>query len=187
MAYERGRLSRQTSTFMLGPDVRAFDELLAPSIDGLACWAGERRGPGGSPVVHQSLGEALQARSVQAFLRPDDDAGGGGPEIQYLATEIVGDSWTGPRVDPETPDAFIRAGRLAYMWVPQDESDVVRARFADLVRLTWKALNSVTTAHLVQSNGRPARSTRIGSGAKQWAVQHPDQRLVSWGAYVQVR
>jgi hypothetical protein len=172
---------------MLDPDVRVFDELLAPSIDGLACWTTETDKHNVLPTAHRSLGEALQADGSQAILRLEDGTGGTGLGIQYLATEIVGDSWTGPRVDPETPDAFIRAGRLAYLWFPENESDGVKARFVNLEQLTWRALNSVTAAHLVQSNGKPARSIRIGSGAKQWAMEHPRQRLVSWGAFMKLR
>jgi hypothetical protein len=117
---------------MLDPDVRAFDELLAPSIDGLACSTAETSKHEVSRMVHRSLGEALQAHGVQVFLRLEDGAGG---------------------VGPETPDAFIRAGRLAYMWVPENESDVVRARFPDAMKERGPA---------------PCRVPRLGHGRSRW-------------------
>ncbi|MEV8518090.1 hypothetical protein [Dactylosporangium sp. NPDC051484] len=66
MPYERGRRSRQTSTFMLDPDVRAFDEVLATSIDGIACWTAESGEGEGSLTIHWSLGEALATSGIQA-------------------------------------------------------------------------------------------------------------------------
>ena len=187
MPYELGRRSRQTSTFMLDPDVRVFDEVLAPRIDGIARWTTEPGEHEGSLMIHRSLGEALESSGIQAFLQLEGEAAAADTRIQYLATDVVGDSWTGPRVHPETPDAFIRAGRLAYVWFPEEEPVPVRARFSDLERLTWKALNSVTTAHLIQPNGKPARSTRIGLETKKWVVEHPSQQLVSWGTYMRLR
>ncbi|MBU2666788.1 hypothetical protein KOI35_25080 [Actinoplanes bogorensis] len=146
MPYERGRQSRQTSTFMLAADVRAFDEMLAPNIDGLACWSTDSRRSDRSVTIHESLGDALTGEA-QAFLRLTEEKVPTGPQVQYLPTEVVGGSWTGPRVDPETPDAFICAGRLAFLWFPDEAPDPIRTRFADLVKVVWRALHAVTAAH----------------------------------------
>jgi hypothetical protein len=186
MAFERGRQSRQTSTFMLATDVRAFDEALGPRIDGLAGWTTETLKPGGPVAVHQSLSEAL-TEDVQAFLRLTEDNVPTGPRLQYLPTKMAGGSWAGPRVDPETPDAFISAGRLAYLWFPDAEPDPVRSGFVDLVKVAWGALHAVTMAHLVRSDGKLARSTRIGWAAKEWALEHPDQQLVAWNMHMRLR
>jgi len=161
-------------------DVRAFDRVLAPGIAGLACWTTDTTEPVGS------LGEAL-AGGGQAFLRLVEDESVTGPWLQYLHTDIAGGSWSGPRVDPETPDAFIRAGRLASLWFPDEEPGPVRARFNDLVKAAWKALHSVSTAHLVHVDGRPARSTRIGAATEQWVMDHPRQQLVAWNSYLRLR
>jgi hypothetical protein len=56
-----------------------------------------------------------------------------------------------------------------------------------LVKITWKALHSVTAAHLVQANGKPSRSTRIGVATEKWVVDHPGQRLVAWNNYLRLR
>jgi hypothetical protein len=130
-------------------------------------------------ATYRSLSEAL-TDDGQAFLRIVEDGIVTGPRLQYLPIDIVGRSWSGPRVDPNTPDAVIRAGRLAYLWFPDGEPDRTRDRFTDLVKVVWKALHSVTAAHLVQANGKPSRSTRIGVETEKWAVEHPGQRLVAW-------
>ena len=137
-------------------------------------------------MMHRSLGEAL-TENVQAFLRLTDDGILTGPGLQYLSTNMAGGSWTGPRVDPETPDAFICAGRLAYLWRPDDESDAVRTEFVELVQVAWRALHAVTAARLVRLDGKLARSTRIGSAAKKWVMEHPSQQLVAWGTHIRLR
>ena len=98
MPYEPGRRSRQTSTFMLDADVRAFDEMLAPGIAGMACWTTETLEAAGSVATHRSLSEALIGDG-QAFLRLTEDGVVTGPWLQFLPTDIVGGSWSGPRVD----------------------------------------------------------------------------------------
>ncbi|MFC7532337.1 hypothetical protein [Actinoplanes sp. GCM10030250] len=186
MAYERGRQSRQTSTFMLPNDVQAFDDLLGPQIKGLACWTTETLTPEGPVATHRSLSKALGDHS-QAFLRLTEDDIPTGPRLQYLPTDMADGSWSGPRVDPETIDAFIRAGRLAYLWFPDDEPDAIRTNFINLVKVAWRALHGVTTAHLVRADGKPARSTRIGPAAKQWVLEHPGQQLTAWNTPLRLR
>ncbi|MEU8820452.1 hypothetical protein [Actinoplanes sp. NPDC048796] len=187
MAYERGRQSRQTSTFMLAADVRAFDDVLSPYISGgIGCWTTGFHKSEGPVVVHSSLGEALTG-DIQAFLRLTEEGTPTGPGLQYLPTNMAGGSWAGPRVDPETPNAFIRAGRLAYLWFPDREPDAVQTGFAEMVEVAWRALHAVTAAHLVRSDGSPARSTRIGSAAREWAMKHPSQQLVAWNTHLRLR
>ncbi|WIM99810.1 hypothetical protein ACTOB_003475 [Actinoplanes oblitus] len=186
MAYERGRQSRQTSTFMLPADVQAFDEVLGPHIRGIACWTTDTPELEGSVIMHRSLSEAL-IEGTQAFLWLTEDGTPMGPRLQYLPTDMVGGSWAGPSVDPETPNAFIRAGRLAYLWFPDDEPNPVRAGFVELAKVAWAALHAVTAVHLVQSDGKLARSTRIGSAAREWVKEHPSQQLVAWNTYMRLR
>jgi hypothetical protein len=178
MPYERGRQSRQTSTFMLDADVRAFDEILVPGISGIACWTIDSLKPEAVVTIHRSLREAL-TDDGQAFLRLTEDGVVIGPRLQYISTDMVAASWSGPRVSQDTPDAFIRAGRLSYLWFPGRELDPIRARFSDLVAIAWKALHAVTAAHLLQIDGKPARSARIGFATKRWVVNHPGQQLVA--------
>ena len=134
MPYERGRRSRQTSTFMLDADVRVFDEVLAPSINGIASWTTETREPRGSLAIHRSLDEALEASGIQAFLRLEGEVPTTGPSIQYLATNVVGDSWTGPRVRPETPMPSSGPADSLTSGFPDEEPDAIKAHFSDLAR-----------------------------------------------------
>jgi len=124
---------------------------------------------------------------VQAFLTwRDEDGAPSGPIIQYLASEFAVSAF-GRYTPPDDPHAVMRAGRLAFMWVPDDHSPTMQAQFTELARTAWQTLYATTSPHLVTTAGKPRRSARIGPAAKTWALEHPSQRLSEWGIEVQVR
>jgi hypothetical protein len=171
---------------MLDADVRAFDEMLVPGISGIARWTTDSLKPEAVVTIHRSLREAL-TDDGQAFLRLTEDEVVMGPRLQYLPTDMVAASWSGPRVSQDAPDTFIRAGRLSYLWFPDKELDPIGARFSALVKVAWKALHAVTAAHLVQIDGKPARSARIGFATKRWVVNHPGQQLAASNRYLRLQ
>ncbi|WP_433342716.1 hypothetical protein [Micromonospora sp. CA-111912] len=180
--FEPGSRSRQTSTFMLPEDVSAFSDAVASSIGGLAQWATHDRESG--VVLHESLSSATRHGYIQAFLRLlGRDGGVVGPAIQYLHTRV----WTtdagvleatGGRYRPVgTQPEEMQPGRLAFKWFPEAEADRVQRDFVELVGLAWKALNGVTSPHLVTAAGKPVRNWRIGPAAKAWVRRDPGRVL----------
>jgi hypothetical protein len=176
--FEPGSRSRQTATFMLPADVDAFSEAPAPSIEGLAQWETHDRDAG--IVLHDSLPTAMRHDGVQAFLRLlGRDGGTVGAIIQYLHTSVwtrdadvlaaTGGRYRPVGVQPEE----MTPGRLAFKWFPDDEADCVRMDFAELAALAWKALNRVTSPHLMTAASKPVRNWRIGPAAKAWARRDP--------------
>lgn len=165
---DAGRKSRSTETFLVSADVAAFGALLASGIEGLAVWAPQAGEGFGTGLVEQ-----LAVDGRQAFLRLlDGQEGPKGPLIQYVdgrigrvdGREILPDGSHVPVVDRET----LTPGRLAYAWFPVQEPIVVRERFPALAKLVWQCLHQVTHPHVALWNGKPQRSMRIGTHAKQW-------------------
>ncbi|GAA0808497.1 hypothetical protein [Spirilliplanes yamanashiensis] len=171
---------------MLHADVDAFSDAVTPLIDGITGWrAGSAMRELGD-LIHMSLSDALHQEPLQASLRLiGQDAAAIGPAIQYVGTGFA-ESAFGLHVQADAPNAVMRSGRLAFQWVPANETDAIQVRFRELARLVWEALHAVTTSVLVTPAGTPVRNVRIGSVAKQWALKHPGQLLSDWGRPVQV-
>ncbi|MCX4472936.1 hypothetical protein OOK41_21920 [Micromonospora sp. NBC_01655] len=177
---------------MLPADVDAFSDAVAPSIGGLAQWATHDRESG--VVLHDSLSSAVRQAGVQAFLHLlGRDGGVVGPAIQYLHTRV----WTteaevleatGGRYRPVTdrPEEM-QPGRLAFKWFPAAEADSVHRDFVELVGLAWKALNGVTSPHLVTAAGKPVRNWRIGPAAKAWARRDPGRVMRDGALHLQLK
>lgn len=166
--------------FMLDGDVERFDVELGSRISGLACWLTQETNQA-DLTPHGSLTEALCCNRVQAFLRLlDEDGEVFGPVIQYLPTDFAVSAF-GARTASDDPHSVMRSGRLAYKWLPGEESPETQAQFTELAELTWRVLYASSAPHLVTMAGKPRRNARIGSSAKQWALQHPNQKLLEFG------
>jgi hypothetical protein len=161
---------------MLPEDEAAFDEALEPAIYGLAQWQTHDHRTR-TITLHDSLPDAMRHDHTQAFLRLlGRDGGTVGPMIQHLHTIVVTAdedvlSATGGRIraTAEQPEAM-SPGRLAFAWLPEDETGRVRRDFAVLTGLAWKALQAVTSPHVETATGKPARRYRIGSAAEAWSL-----------------
>jgi hypothetical protein len=191
--FEPGSQSKQIGTFMLPEDEAAFDTALAPAIRGLAQWETHDHQTR-AVTQHGSLPDAMRHDRVQAFLRLlGGDGGAIGPIIQYLRTVVVTAdetvlAATGGRVraTPGEPESM-SPGRLAFAWLPADETDSVRVDFPALVPLAWSALQAATSPHVVTAAGKPTRRYRIGSAAEAWAINRPNLSLHDCALQLRIR
>jgi hypothetical protein len=143
--------------WMRPADAVEFGERLHAELGSGARWQkimpGLQRGP-----TSELLGELIAGEGEGADLQLKD----GGPIIQYLGGRLVA---------ADSPIALpgdgpvLKSGQLAFRWSPNEEPPKVRGEFEKLAKLVFRVMRECTLPGLVQLNGKPYRSGRIGKAA----------------------
>lgn len=146
-----GEKSGRMLVWMRRSDEIDFGERLHGELGSAIVWRkimpGFEKGPSGS-----LLGDLLTSEGNGARLQLKT----GGPIIQYLG------SWLRPDANGSP---VLRSGELAYRWSPAEHSPQERKDFEALAKLTFRVMKECTLPGLVQLNGKPYRSGRIGKAA----------------------